>query len=310
MRYHAEMKISIVGIGKVGTSVGFALTLNELCSELVLVSRSREKADAEAMDLAHAGALGTTPMTIQGGGFSDIAGSGLVVLCASAPIVASETWNRMQPAKDNWQLYHNLIPQLVEHAPDAIYLIVANPVDVLTYQTLQLSGIEPARVLGTGTIIDSARYRGVIARETGVHPMDIRAYVLGEHGESQFPAVSLASIGGERAESEQSQWDHFHEAVKSAYTVFRTRGYTNHAIAHAVVHITRSIVKDARHTLPVSVLMQDRFGVSDVCLSLPCVIGRQGIHRVLTPALSDSEADLFRKSAATVRAMIDTCQAG
>lgn len=208
------MKISVVGIGRVGSSVAFALTMRELCKELVLVSRSGEKAQAEAMDLAHTAALGETLMTIRAGDASDVAGSDLIVLCASAPLRAGEHVSRMDLARDNWSLYGELVPELVRHAPDAIYLVVANPVDVLTYRTLKVSGIDPARVIGSGTIIDSARYREVIARQTGIHPMDIRAYVLGEHGDSQFPAVSIASVAGEFADSASSQVGLFREAVQ------------------------------------------------------------------------------------------------
>lgn len=304
------MKISVVGIGRVGSSVAFALTMRELCKELVLVSRSREKAQAEAMDLAHTAALGETLMTIRAGDAEDVAGSDLVVLCASAPLRTGENISRLDLAYDNWALYNSLVPELVRHAPEAIYLVVANPVDVLTYRTLQLSGIDPSRIIGSGTIIDSARYREVIARQTSIHPMDIRAYVFGEHGDSQFPAVSIASVAGEFADSASTQMGMFQEAVRSGYEIFHQRGYTNHAIARAVTLIARSIAGDDRHTMPVSTLVDGPFDVHDVCLSLPCVIGREGVVRVMHPRLSDTEADQFRASAHAVRKAIDLCERG
>jgi len=301
------MKISVVGIGRVGSSVAFALTLRELCKELVLVSRSREKAQAEAMDLAHTAALGETLMTIRAGGAADVSGSDLIVLCASAPLRTGKIVSRMDLARDNWALYGELLPDLFRHAPDAIYLIVANPVDVMVYRTLMLTGADPARVIGSGTIIDSARYREVIARQTGIHPMDIRAYVFGEHGDSQFPAVSIASVAGEFADSASSQMGLFQEAVRSGYEIFHKRGYTNHAIARAVTLITRSIAGDDRHTMPVSTLVDGPFGVQDVCLSLPCVIGREGVVRVMNPRLSEDEVGLFRASADAIREAIALC---
>jgi len=304
------MKISIVGIGRVGAAVGHALTLKEMCRELVLINRTREIAEAEALDLSHASAFGDTLMNIHAGDAPDIAGSDIVVLCASVPAVRHEGWTRHELARQNWALYGELMPRLVEHAPDAIYLVVANPVDVLTYRAIQVSGLDPARVIGTGTLIDSARYRKLIAKHTGVHPLDIRAYIIGEHGDTQVLANSIASIGGEYAESEFSNWDLFAQAARSGYDIFQTRGYTNYGVAKAVTLLVQSIENDACHTLPVSSLIDGPYGVRDVCLSLPCVVGERGIHRVLRPTLSQTEFDLFRKSAAAVKDVIAQCVAG
>ena len=303
------MKISVVGIGKVGQAVAHALTLKEMCRELVLVNRTRATAEAEALDLSHASAFGDTLMEIRAGGVADIAGSGIVVLCASVPAEIHTGWTRDELAKGNWKLYGELLPPIVEAAPDAIYLVVANPVDVLTYRTLTVAGLDPGRVIGTGTLVDSARYRKLIARETGVHPMDIRAYIIGEHGDAQVLANSIASIGGQHAYSEFTNWDLFQEAVDSAYTIFRTRGYTNYGVAKAVTLLVQSIETDACHTMPVSSLIDGAYGITDVCLSLPCVVGERGIHRVLQPALSPTEFDLLRQSADAVRGVIDMCAA-
>lgn len=309
-RYTHGMKISIVGIGRVGACVGYALTLKELCRELVLVSRTKETAQAEALDLSHASALGVNMMDIYAGDVKDIAGSQIVVLCASVPANDHVKWSRTELAKDNWALYAEILPDIVKHAPDAVYIVVANPVDMLTYRTVKLTGLDPSRVIGTGTLVDSARYRKLIARETGVHPMDIRAYIIGEHGDSQVLANSIAAIGGEHAQSQFTDWDLFQEAVDSAYTIFHTRGYTNYGVAKAVSLLVHSITTDACHTLPVSTLLQGEYGVSDVCLSLPCVVGKGGIHRVLRPTLNQTEFDLFRESAKAVRAVIDMCENG
>jgi L-lactate dehydrogenase len=301
------MKISVVGIGKVGQAVCHALTIREMCRELVLVNRTRATAKAEAMDLSHASAFGETIMQIRPGDPADVAGSDIVVLCASVPAQDHPEWTRTELAKDNWKLYGGLVPELIKHAPDAIYLVVANPVDVLTYRTLRVSGLPPSRVIGTGTLVDSARYRKLIARETGVHPMDIRAYIIGEHGDTQVLCNSIASIAGEYAQSQFTNWDLFTEATQSAYEIFHTRGYTNYGVAKAVTLLVQSIENDACHTLPVSTLIDGAFGVEDVCLSLPCVVGERGVHRVIRPAINDIEIDLFRKSAEAVRAVIETC---
>lgn len=301
------MKISIVGIGKVGAAVGHALTIREMCKELVLVNRTRKTAEAEALDLSHASAFGDTLMEIHAGDIPDIAGSEIVVLCASVPMIKHEGWSRDELTKGNWGLYGELIPELVTHAPDAVYLIAANPIDVLVYRILQITDLPPQRVIGTGTIIDSARYRKLIARETGVHPLDIRAYILGEHGPTQFPANSIASIAGEYAQGEFSRWELFQEAAQSAFEIFQTRGYTNYGVAKAVTLLIQSISQDACHTLPVSTLIDGPYGVHDVCLSLPCVVGQNGIHRVIRPALNADEVEQFCKSAEAVKAMIQGC---
>lgn len=302
------MKISIIGIGRVGACVGHALTLRELCRELVLVNRTRATAEAEAADLSHASAFGDGLMKITAGDLPDVAGSDIVVLCASAPMLREKTWSRMDLAQVNWEMYGELLPKVVEHAPDAIYLVVANPVDVLTYRTIKVTGLPPARVIGTGTLIDSARYRKLIAEHTGVHPLDIRAYILGEHGDTQFPANSVASIAGEDPHSELSNWDLFRQAVKSGYDIFQTRGYTNYGVAKAVTLLVKAIASDTCYTLPVSTLIDGPFEVSDVCVSLPCVVGERGIHRIIRPALSADEANLFRQSAQVVKDVITQCQ--
>jgi L-lactate dehydrogenase len=307
------MKITVVGLGRVGASVGYALTLGGSCKEMVLVSRSPDKAQAEALDLQHTAALGGALMTIRAGRAEDAAGSDIVVLCASVPVSPPADQEAPPPrsalALDNWAMFGGLVPELARHAPDAIFLVVANPVDALTYRTLQLTGLDPSRVIGTGTVLDSARFRDLIARDTGIHPQDIRAYILGEHGDTQFPAVSAASIGGEFADCADSQWGLFRQAVESGYSIFKTRGYTNHAIARVVVMIVDAIADDHRHTLPVSTLIDGQFGVHDVCLSLPCVVGRAGVQRKMTPRLSEEEAELFRVSAKAVRGVIDMCEA-
>lgn len=302
------MKVSIIGIGKVGQSIGYALTLFEACTELVLVNRTHDKAVAEALDLTHAASLGPGRITIRAGRAEDTAGSDIVLLCCSVPSDPAHMENRLDIAKGNWDLFTQTVPALAEVSPDAIFVVVTNPCDVLTYHTLKLTGLPPSRVLGTGTLIDSARYRAIVARETGVHPMDIRAYILGEHGYSQFPAMSIASIGGERATRPSSQWNHFEEAVRSAYDIFNVRGYTNYAIARAASLIVKAIATDSRHTYPVTSLITGQWGVEDVCLSLPCVVGRAGIVRTLKPDLDESEIDLFRKSAAVVKDAIAGCQ--
>ena len=302
------MKVSIVGLGRVGAAVGFVLTLYEQCDELVIVNRTLAKAEAEVVDLRHCAAFGQTMMGIRAGEMPDLAGSDIVVLCASCPMPSGHNWDRMEMAQSNWDLYGEMTPELIRHAPDAIFLVIANPIDVLTYRVLKGGGLDPARVFGTGTINDTARYRDVIARRTGIHPLDIRGYVLGEHGESQFPALSLAQAGGEPVDDAADHWEAFEEGKRSAFEIYKARGYTNYAIAKAVSMIVHTIRHDAGMTLPVSHLIQGQFGVEDVCLALPCIVGKAGIKREMRPALNENEIGLFQQSAQAVREVIDRCE--
>lgn len=303
------MKVSIIGLGRVGAAVGFVLTLYEQCDELVIINRTRAKAEAEAIDLSHCGAFGQTMMNIRAGDMADAAGSDLVVLCASCPPPEGDHFDRMEMAQSNWQLYGELTPEIVSYAPDAIYLVVANPIDVLTYRVLKAGGLKPSQVMGAGTIIDTARYRSVIAKRTGIHPNDIRGYVLGEHGASQFPTFSMAQAGGEPIDNEAEHWEAFEQAKQSAFEIYQTRGYTNYAIAKAVSLIVHTVRHNAGFTLPVSQLIEGYLGVTDVCVGLPCIVGSEGIRRAMRPALSEQESEMFVKSASVVRAVIDECEA-
>eukprot|EP00752_Nemacystus_decipiens_P016931 g15159.t1 len=248
-------------------------------------------------------------MSIRAGELADAQGSDLIVLCASCPMPKGSNFDRMDMAQANWQLYGELTPEIVSHAPDAIYLVVSNPIDVLTYRVLKAGQLQPNKVVGAGTIIDTARYRSVVGQRTGIHPNDIRGYVLGEHGATQFPTISLALAGGEPVDDEAEHWQAFEQAKQSAHEIYQTRGYTNYAIAKAVSVIVHAIRHNARITLPISHLIQGYLGVTDVCVGLPCIVGKDGVQRVMRPALSEKEAEMFVKSAQSVRAVIDQCEA-
>jgi L-lactate dehydrogenase len=193
----------------------------------------------------------------------------------------------------------------MRRSPGAIVINVANPLDVLTYHILQLTGLPPPRVIGTGTLIDSARFRELLGAQIGVHPVDLGVYIMGEHGDTQFAALSAATCGGELIDATPDRLAMIDQAKQSAWEVFNTKGYTNYAVAMAVQLIVQSIAEDLRFTMPVSVLIDGYCEQHDVCLSVPCVVGRAGVTMQLRPRLSDDEAEKFRRSAATVRGVID-----
>ena len=313
------MKLTILGTGHVGAAAAFAAVLRGACTELVLVNRTRAKAEGEALDLAHAGSFLPDPLTVRAGDVKDAAGSGVVLLTLSAPWDPDRHATRLDLAADNLDLFREWVPKIAEHAADAVLLVVTNPVDVMTWHTLKLSGFAPRKVIGTGTLIDSARYRTALSAEIGVHPDDIRAYILGEHGDTQFPLLSAAVTGGERFYDGDLTSRLFERTVRSGYEVTELKGYTNWAVATAAVEIVRAIADDSRRTLPISTLLDDAAvrgwpGLGgalsegrwpgDVCLSVPAVIGRGGVRRVLRPELAPREAEALLASAAAVRRAI------
>ncbi len=301
------MKIGIIGIGRVGATLAYTLVMQRICIELVLVNRRREIAEAEAADLSHAAALGGRPMVVRAGETADLSGATVVVVCASVPVDPVKIATRRDLAAANARLFADLLPEVARCCPDTILLVASNPVDALTTLAVQQTGFPSTRVLGTGTLIDSARYRDLVAQDTGIHPADIRAYILGEHGETQFPALSIAMVGGERANDPERQAELFRRAEASAHEVFKRKGYTNYAIARAAGLIVESITGDYCRTFPVSVMIDGFAGVSDVCISLPCVLGATGVKRILHPALNEDEREKFRASAEAVRATLAVC---
>ncbi|MGH8559252.1 MAG: malate dehydrogenase [Methylococcales bacterium] len=299
------MKISIVGVGRVGSTLAYTTLMRGLCNELVLVGRTADVVKGEAYDLQHAQPFLSKQMKIRPGSIADTEGSDIVAITASVPSNPKMT-SRMELSKGNVELLRELIPKIAAASPHAILIIVSNPVDVLTYAAIQFSGLPSSRVIGTGTLIDSARYRSMLSAELSIHPDDVRAYILGEHGETQFPAMSVAQAGGVRLLATENRRQLFEEAVDAGFKVFRHKGYTNFAVSLATYTIMEAIVFNTCRTMPASTLLCDYLGVDDVCMSVPVVIGRAGITRVLQPAFNDSELAALKKSAATIRREINS----
>jgi len=292
------MKISIVGIGHVGATIAYTLLSAQVGRELVLINRTRQRAEGEAVDLCQAGSFLLKPPHVRAGDLSDAAGSDIIILALSEPVQVAD---RRQSLESNAKLYREVVPVLAAAAPQAVFIVVTNPVEPLTYYTLKLSGLANRQVLGAGTIIDSARFRTALSKKWKVHPDDLRAYVLGEHGDCQFPALSIASVGGvavaNRAEAQQL----FQQAAQSSYLAFEQKGFTNCAIAQAVSLMVTSIADNQLRTMPVSTMIEGYLGARDVCLSLPCIVGRNGIEQILFPELDASESEAFVRAADTVR---------
>lgn len=298
------MKVSIIGPGKVGSTLAFTLSQRNFVKDLVLVGKDREAVLGDALDLAHAQSFVEVPTRVRAGTTGDTAGSDVIAVCASIAMPPNMR-DRSHLGPGNVALLRELLPPLAALSPKAIFVMVTNPVDVLTWFGIEITGFPPGRIIGTGTLIDSARLRHELSLKIGIHCQDLRAYILGEHGGSQFAALSSASAGGEPIEETPERREIVAQVERAGFEILRRKGYTNYGIALATSSIIEAIALDTKHTLPVSVLVDGFLDVRGVCLSLPAVIGRGGVERILHPGLNAAEAGYFRASAAAVRGQID-----
>ena len=298
------MKISIFGIGHVGSTLAYTLMLKDLANELVLIDRWPEKANSDAQDLTHALTFTDHIIPIRGGAIRDSADSDIVIFTASVPW-QQEFTSRFDLGPGNLSLFQENIPQIAEMSPNAILIIVTNPLDIMTYFAIKTSGFPSNKVLGVGTLIDSARFRKILSEKYFIHPDDIRAYILGEHGETQFPAISAAYTGGVKIEDSTEIRKLLEASETSAYHIVQGKGYTNFAIAMATSLVVESIVKDENRTMPISTMVDGFLDIHDVCLSVPVVVGRNGITKKLNIALDEEEQALFKHSARRVRKELD-----
>ena len=299
------MKVTIIGPGKVGMSLAYTLMLKGIAREIVLVGADRTKAEGEALDMMHAQAFLQVPVLVRAGEIADAAGSTVIAICASVPSPPNMS-DRNVMAQANAKLLRKLLPQVVQTAPAAKLLLVTNPVDVMTWLTLEITGFPRSQVFGTGTLVDSMRFRELLSKQLSIHPDDLRAYILGEHGEHQFPAMSVASAGGEGIEDTPERRALCDQAKQLGIEVFRKKGNTCYAIGMAAAYIMESILLNEKRTIPLSVRINGFLNVKDVCLSVPVVVGANGVERYLEPNLNPLETTQFQSAAQAVRRVIDS----
>jgi L-lactate dehydrogenase len=307
-------KIAIIGPGHVGVALAYACLIRGTGKNIALYGRNAGKVRAEVADLQHG--LQFVPMaTVTGSDDVEVCrDADVLVLTAGVPYMPGQ--QRLDLAADSVAMYKDPLPRLLEVAPGAVLLTVTNPVDVVTYAALKLSGLPHQRVFGSGTVLDSSRLRALIARRCDVAVQNVHASIVGEHGESQVPLWTSATVGGipllrwqnaQRPPITPADRDGLRrQVVQAGHEVIRGKGYTNHAIALATAQIIEAVLYDEHQVLPVSSLLTDYAGISDdVCLSVPSVIGRAGVLRVLPVPLSADEREGLRYSASTVRAVLD-----
>jgi len=305
-------RIAIVGAGSVGATLAYACLIRGVGRTIALYDLDSTKARAEVLDLNHG--LQFVPMaTVVGSDDLEVCrGADLVVVTAGAKQRPGQT--RLELAHANVEMCRDLVPRLLEVAPDAILLLVTNPVDVVTHAALRYSGLPPNRVFGSGTVLDSSRLRLLIAQHCGVAVQNVHAYVAGEHGDSELPLWSSASIGsvpllrwnvpGRPALDAAARAEIVRRVVGAAEEIIRGKGATNYAVGLAAARIIEAVLYDERQVLPVSSLLDGFAGISDVCLSVPSVIDRAGVDTVLPVPLSDEEAAGLRRSATAVRDVV------
>ncbi len=298
------IKVSIVGVGKVGSALGLTLIARGIVDDLVLIGRPSKDPSAphfptgEAMDLLHASAF-TRPARVRAGDIADAAGSDVIAICIAGQ---SGVLPRDTGFLHNAEIFQQMIPALAAASPNAILLITTNPLDAMTTLALQLSKFPPSRVLGTGTLLDTMRLRVLLSERRGIHPRDIRAYVLGEHGDTQFVARSSASAGGARIGLDAAALLELESQTRTAgHAIMHHKGFTNAGVAMSAACIIEAIANDSKEVIPVSTLVTGFAGVSEICLSLPAVVGRKGVLQTLQIELTADEQQAFQKSAEFVR---------
>ncbi len=309
---YASRKVTIVGCGWVGMSYAYALTIKGVVRELGLTNRSQDRAEGEAMDLRHCLPF-VEPVDIRTGGFEMCRNAQVVVITAGAAQKQGES--RLQLTERNAAIIQDLVPKILEHNPNPILLIVSNPVDILTYVALKVSGLPASQVLGSGTVLDTMRFRYLLSQHYNVDPRNVHGHVIGEHGDSEVPVWSRVNIGGipmeEYCEICGETIDHKKREIESnvrnaAYHVIQKKQATYYAIGLALVRITQAILMNQESVLTVSTLVNGEYGIQDVCLSLPCVVGGAGVDRVLANPLQEKEEQDLQNSAQILRRSLDS----
>ena len=305
-------KVAIIGTGFVGSATAFALMQSGLFSEMVLVDADMRKAEGEAMDIAH-GVPFTKPMQIYAGTYDDVADAAIAVVTAGAGQKPGET--RLDLVHKNVGIFKSIIPEIAKRDFGGILLVVANPVDVLTLAALKLSGLPENRVIGSGTVLDTARLKYELGQHLSVDSRSVHAFIVGEHGDSEIAAFSSANVSGIPLNSFCEMRGHYHheEATReiadrvknSAYEIIERKHATYYGVAMAVRRICEVIVRDEKSILPVSSMMHGEYGIEGISLSMPAIVGADGLENKVPIELNEDEIKALQESAKTLKEVVD-----
>jgi L-lactate dehydrogenase len=298
-----KQTVGIVGTGQVGMAAAYSIFQQKSASELILIDANKKRAEGEAMDLLHGQAY-VGRCNVHAGDYADLQNAQVVIIAAGASQKPGES--RLDLLNRNALIFNEIAAQLDQHAPDAILLIATNPVDILTYVMQALSKRPANLIIGTGTMLDTTRFRTLLGEYYDVDPRSVHALILGEHGDSEVPIWSAADIAGKpllnntilgKSFNQDAMDALFQRVRKAAYEIINRKGYTNWAIGLVIAHLWRTIQDDQNSILPVSVRLKGEYGIQDVCLSIPTTVGINGIGNPVLPALNEQELQALRHSA-------------
>ncbi|MGD8748735.1 MAG: L-lactate dehydrogenase [Balneolaceae bacterium] len=303
-----KRSVAIIGTGNVGAAAAYALFNQRIVSEIILVDLNKERAEGEAMDLMH-GQLLVGNVKVRAGNYEDLKDTQVVVVTAGVGQKSADE-SRLELLNRNAAVFKSIISELDNYAPNAILIIATNPVDILTYVSQTLSSRNPQRIIGTGTLLDTARFRSLLGRYYDVDPRSVHAYILGEHGDSEVPIWSQANIGGKpivhstimgKPYNREALDQIYKESRNAAYEIIKRKGFTNLAIGVVIARIVQGILEDEKSVIPVSVYWNGHYGIEDVCMSIQSVVGIEGVRYCVTPELNDDEITGLENSAAILQ---------
>lgn len=312
-------KITVIGAGSVGAAITNDIMVQGFASEILLIDINKTKAFGEALDVYQAAPF-CSPAIVRSGDYPDAAGSNIVIITSGMPRKPGQT--RLELAQTNVNIIKSITPQIVKYAPDAIYIIVSNPVDILTYVFHKISGVPENHIIGSGTVLDTSRLQAALAKRFHISPKNVHAHVYGEHGDSSFVPWSLATIAnnrlalykdrapdGDTIHWEEKDYAEIEEFVKtSGAQVIKAKGATFYAVAISVCHICKCILAGAGTALTVSTMMHGEYGVDDVCLSTLALVGKDGVRGKITNPLTDEEVAKIQFSAQRLKDVINSLE--
>jgi L-lactate dehydrogenase len=299
-----KTRIVIIGIGAVGSTTAYTLLLRSRMDELVLIDVNHKKAVGDVLDMNH-GLPFLGKANVWAGTYEDCREADLIIITAGAAQKPGES--RIDLLKRNVAIFESITDEVLKYNTDGILLIASNPVDIMSYFTWKKSGWPAPRVIGSGTLLDSARFRYLIGNKLNIDPRSVHAHIVGEHGDSELPLWSLANIAGtDLILSEEDKEDLFAQTRDAAYRIIEAKGATYYAIALALDRIATAILRNEASVLNVSTLLTDYYGVSDVYLGVPCIVDRSGVRSVLPLRINETEQNLLHKSANKLKGLIQT----
>lgn len=311
MKVSAGNKVVLIGAGDVGVAYAYALVNQGIVDHLAIIDIDERKTEGNVMDLNHGVVWAPSRTKVTRGTYADCEDAALVVLCAGAAQKPGET--RLQLVDKNMRIFKSIVDEVMANGFDGIFLVATNPVDILSYATWKFSGLPAHRVIGSGTVLDTARFRYMLGEYFDVSPMSVHAYIVGEHGDSELPVLSSANIAGVGLRGKLERNPELHDELEqifirtrdAAYEIIDAKGSTSYGIGMGLARITRAIFQNQEVALPVSALLRGEYGHEDMYIGTPAIVNRKGIRRVVELELDDYEAEQFDKSVATLREIQD-----